>query len=64
MSNPVQLNSVHCRAICEEIGEWLGKVFNPETGHLPARLQVLIDRLADLDREPVPSIAPNLGDMI
>jgi hypothetical protein len=31
---------------------------------LPARLQVLIDRLADQDRELAPSIVPDLDGMI
>jgi len=31
---------------------------------LPVRLQILIDRLADQDREPAPSIVPDLDDMI
>ena len=63
-SNQLQIDSVHCRAICEEIGERLRNILRPETAGLPIRLQVLIDRLADQDREMAPAIVPNLDDMI
>jgi hypothetical protein len=63
-SNPSQIDSLHCRAICEEIGERLRIILRPETIALPARLQILLDRLADQDRELAPSIVPDIGDMV
>ena len=62
--NELQIDSVHCRAICDEIGERLRTILRTETGHLPDRLQILLDQLADQDRELAPSIAPDLDDMI
>jgi hypothetical protein len=62
--NELQIDSLHCRAICEEIGERLRNILPPETAALPLRLQILMDRLADQDRELEPSIAPDLDDMI
>jgi hypothetical protein len=59
----LQIESLHCRAICEEVGERMRIILRPETGNLPARLQILIDRLADQDRGIVTSIAPDLDDM-
>jgi hypothetical protein len=63
-SNQSQIDSLHCRAICEEIGERLRIILRPERTALPAQLQVLIDRLADQDRELAPSIVPDIGDMV
>jgi hypothetical protein len=54
ISNHLQIDSLHCRAICEEIGERLRTILRPETAAVPPRLQVLIDRLADQDREIEP----------
>jgi hypothetical protein len=50
---------MHCRAICEEIGERLALVLRPET-ELPPRLAELLDRLVLLD---APSIVPDIEDM-
>jgi hypothetical protein len=63
LSNQLQIDSLHCRAICDEIGERLQIILRPESANLPPQLQVLIDRLADQDRELAPSIVPNLDDM-
>lgn len=63
-SNRLQIDSIHSRAICNEIGERLRTILRPETADLPVRLQVLIDRLADHDRQVDPSIVPDLDDMI
>jgi hypothetical protein len=63
-SNQLQIDSLHSRAICDEIGERLRMILRPETAELPVRLQILIDRLADQDRERGPSIVPDLDDMI
>lgn len=64
LSNRLQIDSLHCRAICEEIGERLQIMLRPDAANLPARLQMLIDRLADQDRELAPSIVPDLDGMI
>jgi hypothetical protein len=63
-SNELRIDSAHCRAICDEIGERLRMILRPATAALPIRLQVLLDRLADQDRELAPSIVPDLDDMI
>jgi hypothetical protein len=63
LSNQLQIDSLHCRAICDEIGERLQTILRPDAADLPPRLQVLIDRLADQDRELAPSIVPDLNDM-
>ena len=64
VSNQLHIDSIHSRAICNEIGERLRTILRPETADLPVRLQVLIDRLADQERQLVPSIVPDLDDMI
>jgi hypothetical protein len=61
-STAVVLDSKHCRAICEEIGERLALVLRP-TAELPPRLKDLLDQLALLDHD-APSIAPSVEDMI
>jgi hypothetical protein len=63
LSSQLQIDSLHCRAICDEIGERLRIMLRPETATVPLRLQILIDRLADQDREPSASIVPDLDDM-
>ena len=63
-SSQLEIDSIHSRAICDEIGERLRIILRPETGGLPLRLQVLIDRLADQERQLAPSIVPDLEDMI
>jgi hypothetical protein len=66
MSHPqsaaLKLNSVHCRAICEEVGERLRILLDREAGAIPPRLQLLVHRLAELDCE-APSIVPAMDDM-
>jgi hypothetical protein len=56
------LDSGHCRAICDEIGDRLRFVLAKEAGTLPQRLQMLIDRLAEPGREQAPSIVPAMDD--
>jgi hypothetical protein len=57
------LDSTHCRAICEEVGERLRILLDREASEIPPRLQRLIDRLAESDRVQAPSIVPALEDM-
>jgi hypothetical protein len=64
LSNQLQIDSLHCRAICDEIGERLRCILRPEAVNLPPRFQILIDRLADQDRELTPSIVPDLDDLV
>jgi hypothetical protein len=59
----LQIDSSHCRAICDEVGERLRPILSREPP-VPLSLQLLIDRLAELDHEPAPSIAPSIADMI
>jgi len=63
-SSQLEIDSIHSRAICDEIGERLRIILRPTTGDLPVRLQALIDRLADQERQLAPSIVPDLDDMI
>jgi hypothetical protein len=60
----LQIDSSHCRAICDEIGERLYAMLSRESPALPRHLQLLMDRLAEQDREPSPSIAPAMDDMV
>ena len=57
----LQIDSTHCRAICDEIGERLRIIFDRETTALPPRFQVLILRLAAQDLAGSPSIVPSIA---
>jgi len=52
-SNPVaseiQIDSEHCRAICDEIGERFRGIFGREASEVPLHLKLLINQLADQD---------------
>ena len=59
-----KLDSEHCRAICDEIGARLQLVLRCESPVLPVRLQILMDRLAELDEATMaPSIVPSMDDL-
>jgi hypothetical protein len=60
----LQMDSGHCRAICDEIGDRLRHLLDREASELPPRLRLLMDRLAELDRAQAPSIVPAMEDMI
>ncbi len=60
----LQIDSGHCRAICDEIGERLRYLLDKEASELPPRLRLLMDRLAELDRVRAPSIVPAMEDTI
>jgi hypothetical protein len=60
----VQLDSSHCRAICDEIGERLRMILDREAAPLPPRLQLLMLRLFEQDMAQAPSIAPAIDDMV
>jgi hypothetical protein len=61
---PLQIDSGHCRAICDEIGDRLRILLDREAGEIPQALHLLIGRLAELDGEQAPSIVPAMDDMI
>jgi hypothetical protein len=45
----IQIDHLHSRAICDEIGERLRQAIRQESVGLPPRLQLLVDRLAEFD---------------
>jgi hypothetical protein len=57
----LQLDALHCRAICEEIGDRLRIMLDREATALPPRLQVLMLRLAAQDLAGSPSSAPSVA---
>jgi hypothetical protein len=61
---PLQIDSGHCRAICDEIGDRLRILLDREAGEIPQRLRLLIDRLAELDGKQAPSIVPAMDELI
>jgi hypothetical protein len=61
----LQIDSVHSRAICDEIGDRLREMLRREIkGEFPLRLRYLMEQLADANREIAPMIVPSLEDMI
>jgi hypothetical protein len=61
----MQIEALHSRAICDEIGDRLREILRREAScELPPRLQHLMERLAEADRETAPSLVPSLEDMI
>jgi hypothetical protein len=59
----IQIDSVHCRAICEEIGYRLNQFLDVEALALPPQLNWLLDQLRRQEEEDSPSIAPSLEEM-
>jgi hypothetical protein len=55
------LDHIHCRAICDEIGDRLRDVLGREASVIPPRLIMLVDELAQLDSGP--SIVPSIDEM-
>jgi hypothetical protein len=60
----IRIDPIHSRAICDEIGERLRQVLKRESVGLPPRLQLLVDRLTELDGAASPSIIPSFEDMV
>ena len=56
------LDSTHCKAICDEIGERLAAAYRREDSPVPLRLMMLLDRLAELDESP--SIVPSMDNLL
>jgi hypothetical protein len=61
--NGLQIDDLHCRAICDEVGDRLRTALGPGPRVLPVRLQILMAQLAAQDRVLAPSIAPSLDDI-
>ena len=61
---PLQIDSGHCRAICDEIGDRLRIALDKEAGEIPQQLRLLLERLAELDGQQAPSIVPAMGDIL
>jgi hypothetical protein len=65
----LNLDHVHCRAICDEIGERLSFVMTPAASDIPPRLLYLIGKLAELEKADLPrldsspSILPSIEEM-
>jgi len=60
----IRIDQIHSRAICDEIGERLRETLRREAPELPSRLQLLVDRLAELDGRSAPSIVPSFEDLL
>jgi hypothetical protein len=60
----LQIDAVHARAICDEIGDRLRDILRRQASNeLPPGLRYLMEQLAKLDDES-PSIVPALDDMM
>jgi hypothetical protein len=59
----VQIDSVHCRAICEEVGYRLRQVLENSATEHPPHLLKLLARLRRRDLGGAPSIVPSLPDI-
>jgi hypothetical protein len=63
----LQIDTIHARAICDEIGERLRTVLRRDVDHghdLPPRLRYLMEQLAKADEVASPSIVPSLDEML
>jgi hypothetical protein len=60
----LRIDTVHARAICDEIGDQLrGMLRRQVSRELPPRLKELMEHLRRLDDQTAPSIVPSLDDM-
>ena len=62
-NNELQIDSSHCRAICDEIGWRLRITLDREATPLPPCLQTLLLRLAAQELAGSPPIAPSVDDV-
>lgn len=61
----VQIDALHSREICAEIGDRLREILQREAAsELPPRLRYLMERLTEADCEVAPSLVPSLEDMV
>jgi hypothetical protein len=58
----LELDSEHCRAICDEIGDRLRDSLKVNASELPIKLRRLLARFEEADRQ-APSVVPSLDDM-
>ncbi|RTL52787.1 MAG: hypothetical protein EKK40_06440 [Bradyrhizobiaceae bacterium] len=58
LDNDIQMDRSTSLAVCDGIGERLRDLMRPGAGHLPPRLQQLMDQLQQLD--DAPSLVPDL----
>jgi len=60
----LQIDPVHARAICDEIGDRLSGLLRRQiSDDLPPRLRYLMEELAEADHEAAPSIVPSLHEL-
>jgi hypothetical protein len=59
----IQIDSVHCAALCEELGYRLRQHLEKGLSEIPLQLKLLLDRLRQQDGEEAPSIVPSFEDM-
>lgn len=59
MEDWFQIDQVHARAICTEIGERLRYALCRDEAGLPASLESRLDRLREQDEDFSPSIVPS-----
>ena len=59
----IRLDHIHCRAICDEIGDRLREMMGRESADMPSYLRRLVDRLGELDDVPSPGIVPVMEDL-
>jgi hypothetical protein len=52
--NEVQLNRIHIRAVCEEMGERLSVALGPQSTELPPHLRSLMKQLAKVEPREEP----------
>jgi hypothetical protein len=60
MEDRVQIDRVHARAICNEIGERLRYALSNAEVELPASLESRLNRLREQDGDYSPSIVPSM----
>jgi hypothetical protein len=58
MQDRFQIDQVHARAICAEIGERLRQALSKDEAELPDSLEARLDRLREQDADYSPSIVP------
>jgi hypothetical protein len=54
----VEIDRIHCQAICDEVGERLRTLLSG--AELPLRIRRQLDQLRELDRAKSPSIVPSI----
>jgi hypothetical protein len=62
MAERADLESIHARAICDEIGSRLSCVLRPDHEDLPSRLRALLDRLKQIEGG-APILLPSIEGM-